>query len=379
MIDAPSMLMVGSGGRNSGKTDLACLLIRRFCKNHELAGVKVTTVNERGGECPRGGQGCGACTSLEGAYCLSEEVNAGREKDTQRLLAAGARRVYWLRVLKTHLREGAAALLETIGAGTAVICESNSLRTVVEPGVFLMVCRRDGGQLKRSAQAVQKLADRLVVSDGQDFDLALDSIDLVGARWAIRLPAAAVILAGGESKRMGRDKSLLPIDGRAMIEQISAQLSPHFERLLVSANAPQKYAFLNIETVPDEIPGQGPLMGIASALRVSQHDLNLVVACDIPEVNMAVIKGLLRQAEGHDGVVPVTGAGRIEPLLAVYRRRMLGAINATLRAGKRKISDALDLCNIKYVGLAGAEWLWDLNTREDYADFIGGGRTKDEG
>lgn len=177
-------------------------------------------------------------------------------------------------------------------------------------------------------------------------------------------------MAGGKSKRMGRDKSMLLVDGRPMIEHICTQLRPHFERLLISANDPRKYAFLNIETVPDKTPGQGSLMGIASALEASQHDLNLVVACDIPHVDMAVVRRLMREAEGHDGAVPVTGPGHIEPLFAVYRKRMLGALNATLSAGKRKISDALQQCNIKYVALAGDESLRNLNTREEYAHFV---------
>ena len=183
-------------------------------------------------------------------------------------------------------------------------------------------------------------------------------------------PAAALILAGGKSERMGRDKSMLLVDGRPMIEQICTQLRPHFERLLISANDPRKYAFLNIETVPDKIPGEGSLMGIASALGASEHDLNLVVACDIPHVDMAVVERLMLEAKGHDGAVPLSGAGHIEPLFAVYRKRMLGALNATLRAGKRKISDALDQCNIKYVALAGGESLRNLNTPEEYANFV---------
>jgi len=191
-------------------------------------------------------------------------------------------------------------------------------------------------------------------------------------------PAAALILAGGKSERMGRDKSMLLVDGRPMIEQICTQLRPHFERLLISANDSRKYAFLNIDTVPDKIPGQGSLMGIASALAASEHDLNLVVACDIPRVDMAVVRRLMLDVEGHDGAVPQSEAGHIEPLFAVYRKRMLGALDATLRAGKRKIKDALDQCDIKYVALTGGESLRNLNTPEDYASFVAQRRAKEK-
>ena len=98
----------------------------------------MTTIAEKDA-CPRGGKGCGVCSSLEGEYCITDEVNAPADKDTARLLAAGASKVFWLRTLKTHLHEGFSALLERVEPDSMLVCESNSLRQVVEPGIFLMV------------------------------------------------------------------------------------------------------------------------------------------------------------------------------------------------------------------------------------------------
>jgi hypothetical protein len=171
-----------------GKTELACTVLRRFSlPGREIVGIKVTTINERDGQCPRGGEGCGVCSSLEGVYLLTRETNVDSGKDTARLLAAGAGRVYWLRVLKTHLKEGLAALLDVIGDETTSICESNSLRSVVEPGVFLIAERKGAKVWKPSALEVKGYADRIVVSDGSSFDLDIRRIGLQDGGWLLNL------------------------------------------------------------------------------------------------------------------------------------------------------------------------------------------------
>ena len=189
MIDAPRMLMLGSSGRDSGKTTFACALIEKLKGRQPLIGAKVTTIRERGGTCPRGARGCGVCGSLQGPYCITEEKFADGAKDTQRLLAAGAKKVYWLRVLKDHLEEGASALLDEIDKSIPVICESNSLRTVVEPGLFLMFRRRARGSIKASAKTVLKHADQVVAFDGQTFDFDLDDLDIADGAWVLRCKA----------------------------------------------------------------------------------------------------------------------------------------------------------------------------------------------
>ena len=139
MIQLGGMLMIGSAGSNIGKTELAGALLGKFSKSHSIIGIKVTTIAAKDGQCPRGGNGCGVCSSLDGVYSITEETNAESNKDTARLLRVGASRVFWLRVLKKRLGEGLMALLDIIGPGAISICESNSLRYIVEPGLFLMV------------------------------------------------------------------------------------------------------------------------------------------------------------------------------------------------------------------------------------------------
>lgn len=177
--------MIGAAGRNVGKTELACALIREFSRTQPLVGVKVTTIRERGGACPRGGAGCGVCASLKENFCLTEERDGPEDKDTMRMLSAGATRVLWLRVLREDLQAGARALLQSIGHGAVTVCESNSLRHVVRPGLFLLVKDARSEHVKHSAAEVLHLADRVVAFDGGSLDLGPEDVALAGGRWAL--------------------------------------------------------------------------------------------------------------------------------------------------------------------------------------------------
>jgi molybdopterin-guanine dinucleotide biosynthesis protein A len=362
------MLMIGSTGRNTGKTQLACSVINKFAKSHRIIGVKVTTVAARDGRCPRGGKGCGVCSSLEGNFAITEETDTHSNKDTSRLLAAGADRVLWLRVLKTHLQEGFAALLKKVGSNDLLICESNSLRTIAEPALFLMTETGSSANWKVSAVEIRQYVDKVVVSDGRAFDFDIDRINIINGKWALREKAAVIVMAGGQSSRMGTDKSLLPINGRSMIEAICRQLVGNFEQILISAKEELAFAFLGFPIVKDKVCGQGPLMGLASALESSTNQLNFVTACDIPYIDLRFVRRMLREAQNFDVVVPIRDDGRLEPLFAIYRKSVIPAINSVLSAGGRKMSDFFDRCNVKYIPLDARNFA-NLNTITEYQQF----------
>lgn len=368
MIKLDGMLMIGSAGANVGKTKLACALIKKFGKTTDITGIKVTTIKAKDGQCPRGGDGCGVCSSLEGDFAIMEETNSKSHKDTARLLAAGAKRVYWLRVMKKSLKEGLTALLDIIGPDAVSICESNSLRQVVKPGLFLVVKAHDSKSWKSSAQDVKEYADKIIVTDtgGSDFDL--DRIKLSDNKWYFTENATAIIMAGGGSTRMGIDKSMLQIKDRPLIKHIYDQLRGTFEKILIITNDFEKYAFLGCDCVRDRIPGQGPLMGIASALEASANENNFVVACDIPYIDIRFVRKMLGEAQTADMVIPTRGNKRHEPLFAIYNKSALKSINQALSFGKRKISNAFANCKVKYINLE-AKQLTNLNTSEEYEEF----------
>jgi len=368
MMELAGMLMVGSLGRGTGKTEFACSLIKEFSPNCDIIGIKVTPVSDRGGSCPHG-PGCGACSALDGHYDITEEADSESDKDTCRMLGAGAGRVFWLRALKAHLEEGISALVDTIGNDAICVCESNSLRRVVEPGLFIMVkgrCEEDG---KASGKAVAQYADREVFFDGTGFDIDMDEIGLADGRWSYRTEATAIIMAGGGSRRLGRDKSMLEVAGQPMIKHIYDQLVPHFNQVLISSNDESKYSFLDTGIIPDRIAGQGPLMGIASALEVSANDVNFVTACDIPQVDTFLMRRMLRAGRDFDVVVPRLNGTRYEPLFAVYRKNMLKTINELLATGVRKVDSIYNSCRINYIDIADSRRLRNINTMEDYREF----------
>ena len=371
VIPVPEMLLIGAAGSHAGKTRLVCDVIERFGRGRPVVGIKVTTVESHHARCPRrDGKGCGVCEALDKDFVITEENDADPSKDTGRMNAAGAERVFWLRARRGFLSDGIAATIRKAGPGATIVCESTSLRSVVEPGVFLMVNRRGATTRKKSAREAWDYADRLVEYDGSGFDLDLGDVSLHQGRFRIKHRATAIILAGGSSSRMKTDKSLLRLGDAPLIERVFRALEPNFQELLVSANDAGKYGFLGVEVVPDRISGQGPLMGIVSALPRASHDLVFVHACDIPQTDESIMSRLLRAAAGVDAAIPRNPNGHLEPLFAAYRKSALPALEGALGRGARKITEVLDGCRVEYLPLTRDHQIRNLNTQAEYNRYL---------
>ena len=182
--------------------------------------------------------------------------------------------------------------------------------------------------------------------------------------------ASAVILAGGKSSRMGKDKCLLPLNGVPMIQHIYSQLVPYFKEILVATNNRKFFDFLDIKIVNDHETCRGPLAGISAGLEASKYDINFIVACDIPDIDIRTVCMMINEVEGYDGVIPTTKGGYLEPMFAIYRKSMLPAVRQTLLCGENKIMKVFPYCKIKYMNLGKADWLKNLNTEDDYTKYI---------
>ncbi|MHC4285538.1 MAG: hypothetical protein ACYSWZ_21585 [Planctomycetota bacterium] len=182
MINIPGMLLVGSGDKNAGKTKFACSLIKKFSPCCSIIGIKVTVLEEAEGTFHHLSEGCDVCSSVQGSYCIAKETNSRINKDSSKILASGAKQVYWLQVWRKDLEEGISVLLDIIGDEVVSICESNSLRQFIEPGVFVMVKSCGEGNWKSSAKNVAQYADRIVFFDGNEFNIGLDVIELTNGR-----------------------------------------------------------------------------------------------------------------------------------------------------------------------------------------------------
>lgn len=159
--------------------------------------------------------------------------------------------------------------------------------------------------------------------------------------------ATLIILAGGESSRMGRPKHLLPTPHGTLIDHFLKGLSPMFtEVLVVGRNLTLSRP--GIRTVDDARPEQCPLVGIYSGLCTANTDLAFVLACDLPFIKPELVRYLLSCAHEADIVVPVV-KGYYEPLCAVYRQTAIPVIQETLDRRALKITeiyDRLQLCKV---------------------------------
>jgi len=184
-------------------------------------------------------------------------------------------------------------------------------------------------------------------------------------------PMTAIVLAGGRGLRMKADKTGLAIGNRTLLEHVLKQLEPHFSEILISVSPGQKTRVATGRTVEDRVPGQGPLGGILAGLKAAENEACAVIACDIPDVHVPLLRSLARAAGGAEIAVPVGPAGHFEPLFAVYRKSVVTEIEALLQAGERSIIPLFGRCRTAVLRLEDAAWLRNLNTRGDYESYIG--------
>lgn len=128
---------------------------------------------------------------------------------------------------------------------------------------------------------------------------------------------------------MGTPKALLPFDGEPLIVHIARRLAALFERIVIVAAPDQQLPDVPALVVRDEVAYQGPVGGIYYGLSAADAELNFVTSCDSVFLSLPLISHLVSEADGHDVVVP-RWDGRLQPLLAVYRRSVRPFLEAQL-------------------------------------------------
>ena len=189
------------------------------------------------------------------------------------------------------------------------------------------------------------------------------------------LMLTVVIQAGGESRRMGQDKALLPFLGKPLIERVIGRVSGLADELLVTTNRPEGYAFLGLPLFTDLIPERGALGGLYTALSVASQPLVAVVACDMPFASAELLAWQRDQLlEGGDAAIPVTPAGS-EPFHAVYRRETcLPAILSAIQANQWRVDSWYSRVEVRLLSMDEMKRFdshrlafRNVNTREDLA------------
>ena len=143
-----------------------------------------------------------------------------------------------------------------------------------------------------------------------------------------------VILAGGQSSRMGRDKAELLLAGETLLaRQIKLVRAVGATEVFISGRAGPDYTQFGCLVLTDNFPHAGPLAGIESALQKCRNPLLLVLAVDMPQMPVAVLAELIKQSDGENGIIPRL-AGHAEPLAALYPRIAASLATELLRSAR---------------------------------------------
>jgi len=163
-------------------------------------------------------------------------------------------------------------------------------------------------------------------------------------------PVSAILLAGGKSSRLGTDKAKVKLDGKSvMIQAIAEKLSGLSEDIVVSTNG-RRYEDITIPVrwAIDVRPGAGSLMGLYSGLLAAKHDYAIAVACDMPFINIELLKYMISLPRDYDALLPKIGE-QTEQLHSIYSKNCLPKMEKYLNSGHLKITSFMDEIDVKYV------------------------------
>lgn len=181
-----NLLIIGSTGRNTGKTEFACRIIENHALKNEIIAVKVIPVDKNIEKCHRGLDGCGLCDSLTCEFEILEELEPGTAKDTSRMLKAGAKKAYLLLVDRNSLEMGIDALMDRIPEHAMVIIESNTIRKVISPGIFIVIKRSHSKAVKPSCAEVIGFADKIIEFDDRNWNMGPGDILIHEGSWVLK-------------------------------------------------------------------------------------------------------------------------------------------------------------------------------------------------
>ena len=180
-----------------------------------------------------------------------------------------------------------------------------------------------------------------------------------------------VILAGGRSRRMGRDKAALPLGAGTFLSRLVREYAPEFP-VYVSVGERGKFPLFGAGELVDLHPGQGPLAGLEAAFRETDAEGVFLTATDLPFGTRALARRLVENLGTADACVIRRRDGTPEPTFAVYRRSCLAAVEQCLREGRRSFRGMFDRMEVQWVpeetlgDVFLERVLQNVNTPEEY-------------
>ncbi len=156
------------------------------------------------------------------------------------------------------------------------------------------------------------------------------------------------ILAGGQSRRMGRDKSFVTVNGKPMVERVLEQVQALNLPVFVVANEPARYTFLKLPIFTDVVPDKGSLGGLYSALYHSKTPYTLCVACDMPFLVPELLEHIIQLRHEYDAVVPEVNR-YLQPLHAIYSTACLKPLFEQMQSSHLAIYDLFHRLNTRII------------------------------
>lgn len=162
-----------------------------------------------------------------------------------------------------------------------------------------------------------------------------------------------IILAGGKSTRLGRNKALEPVLGKSLVQYVYDCLKPLAEQVFIVTSK-------DLATLPypegagiltDIYPEKGPLSGLYTGLASARFDFSIVVGCDMPFLNKKLLQYMVEECRGFDAVVPQLSPFKIEPLHAVYSRSCLDRMKTQLEKGYLQMRALFAQIKVKYISM----------------------------
>lgn len=184
-----------------------------------------------------------------------------------------------------------------------------------------------------------------------------------------------VILTGGGSRRMGRDKAMLPFGNSTMLQYLIDKYSSALGRVAVSVNRKGRFPFEGAMEIVDRYPDMGPLNGLVSAFEECNEDTVFITGTDLPFGDPQLAKRLAELMGEADACILRRGKKGFEPLFAIYRRVCGEKAAMCLSEGKKSIMDLLEAVNVRYVDPAEVEEfdldriLMNVNTSAEYEEM----------
>ena len=175
----PRLLIIAGNGRESGKTTLACILIRKFSQSVSVIAVKIS---------PHPHQPLLQEQNITNVKPVTvvEETDLQSGKDSSRMLVAGANRSFFVTSSDDQLENAFLKILDSVGEKPCIICESGGLRSIIEPGLFLIVNRKGRSGIKPATQRLMHTASVWITFDGENFDFDINRIFIDHEKWIIK-------------------------------------------------------------------------------------------------------------------------------------------------------------------------------------------------